>query len=180
MNEMNFIVRVFGYSDDLVDIEGSSYPEFEIDCFDRDVRLWFDDGTIILVSYSQDGIWKICVEKQGYAPQKLTACEDEDSDIYSDVFEINAEVVKHQVVRKGIKTRGTAMTLDEAIAHAEEVAGEDPCTECSKEHGQLAEWLRMLDGVNKIADEYGVHQTEWTDADSADAFHRILRIIGRG
>ena len=100
MNEMEFIVRVFGYSDDLVDIEGSSYSEYEIDCFDRDVRLWFDDGTVILVSYSNDGIWKIKVENWGDAPQKLSICEDEDADLYSDVFEINAEVVKHQVIRK--------------------------------------------------------------------------------
>ena len=100
MSEMEFIVRVFGYSDDLVDIEGSSYSEYEIDCFDRDVRLWFDDGTVILVSYSNDGIWKIKVENRGDAPQKLTVCEDEDADLYSDVFEINAEVVKHQVIRK--------------------------------------------------------------------------------
>ena len=101
MNERNdFIVRVFGYSDDLVDIEGSSYPEYEIDCFDRDVRLWFDDGTVIRVSYGQAGIWKIKVENQGDAPQKLTVCEDEDADLYSDVLDINAEVIRHQVIRK--------------------------------------------------------------------------------
>ena len=141
--------------------------------------LFRSDDTVILVRYSDAGIWKITVERQGNAPQRLTACGDEDADIYSDVFEINAEVIKHQVVRKGIKTRGTAMTMDEAIAHAEEVAERNPCTECSKEHGQLAEWLRMLDGIQKIADEHDERQTEWTDADSADAFHRILRIIGR-
>lgn len=33
------------------------------------------------------------------------------------------------------------MTLDEAIQHAEEVAMSG-CTECHKEHGQLAEWLK--------------------------------------
>ena len=96
----DFIVTVFGYSDDLVDIEGSSYPEYEIDCFDRDVRLWFDDGTVILISYAQTGVWKICVEDQGDAPQRLTVCDAEDADIYSDIFEINAEVIRHQVIRK--------------------------------------------------------------------------------
>ena len=35
------------------------------------------------------------------------------------------------------------MTLDEAIEHAEERAHQD-CTECVKEHAQLAEWLREL------------------------------------
>lgn len=35
------------------------------------------------------------------------------------------------------------MTLDEAIAHAEEVAT-TICDKCAKEHRQLAEWLREL------------------------------------
>lgn len=41
--------------------------------------------------------------------------------------------------RKG----GGGMTLDEAIEHAEERAHQD-CTECAREHAQLAEWLREL------------------------------------
>ena len=48
------------------------------------------------------------------------------------------------------------MTLDEAIAHCEEVAekarndadsgyyDEDKCLDCAKEHEQLAEWLTEL------------------------------------
>ena len=35
------------------------------------------------------------------------------------------------------------MTLDEAIQHAREVA-ESGCSECCKEHEQLAEWLEEL------------------------------------
>lgn len=35
------------------------------------------------------------------------------------------------------------MTLDEAIEHANQVAGET-CGECSAEHRQLAEWLETL------------------------------------
>ena len=34
------------------------------------------------------------------------------------------------------------MTLNEAIAHAEERA--QGCTECAQEHAQLAGWLREL------------------------------------
>ena len=38
------------------------------------------------------------------------------------------------------------MTLDEAIAHAREVAENrnDLCDECRREHAQLAEWLEEL------------------------------------
>ena len=60
------------------------------------------------------------------------------------------------------------MTLDEAIKHAEEVAKEkeneaqdleysklgwrheaNPCSECAKEHRQLAEWLKELKQLKK-------------------------------
>lgn len=36
------------------------------------------------------------------------------------------------------------MTLDEAIARAEEQAKAIPCKECALEHKQLAAWLREL------------------------------------
>ena len=38
------------------------------------------------------------------------------------------------------------MTLDEAIAHADEVAGARD-TECRRDHKQLADWLRELKGL---------------------------------
>lgn len=37
-----------------------------------------------------------------------------------------------------------AMTIDEAIRHAEDKARELGCTECAQEHRQLAAWLREL------------------------------------
>ena len=38
------------------------------------------------------------------------------------------------------------MTLDEAIAHCEEVASDRAgcANDCAQEHGQLAEWLKEL------------------------------------
>ena len=36
------------------------------------------------------------------------------------------------------------MTLDEAIAHALEVASTNKCRECADDHRQLAEWLQEL------------------------------------
>ena len=98
------MVKVYGYSDDLVEIEGSQYKEDEIDCYDRNVRLRFSDGTVILISYSKSwfGIWKIEVEQKGTAEQWLTTCvdQDPDEDPYSDVLELDAEVVGHEVVDK--------------------------------------------------------------------------------
>ena len=35
------MLKVYGQSDDLVIIEGAKYPDDEIDCFNRDVRITF-------------------------------------------------------------------------------------------------------------------------------------------
>ena len=94
------MVRVYGASDDLVEITGSDYPEKEIDCYDANVRLWFSDGTVILVGYPKKdlGVWWVKVEERGSAFFCLHICRDENADPYSDMFEIEAEVVRHEVV----------------------------------------------------------------------------------
>lgn len=92
---------VYGASDDLVEIENTSYIDDEIGCYDRDVRIWFDDGTVIRCGYSKPDIavWYIVVEHTGTAKQYLTVCNDEMADIYSDIFEIDAEPVRHAIVK---------------------------------------------------------------------------------
>ena len=95
------MVRIYGASDDLVEIEGSEYEENEIGCYDSDVRIWFADGTIILVQYGKPdfgGVLSIKIEKRGFARQSLQICEDEDADIYSDIFEIDSEIIQHYVL----------------------------------------------------------------------------------
>lgn len=96
------MIKIRGVSDDLVEIYGSCYREDEIGCFDADVRIRFLDGTIIRVGYPKDGkaIWWIEVEKQGTAKQVLTICDDEDSDVYSDIFEIDSEIKSHSVIKQ--------------------------------------------------------------------------------
>lgn len=96
------MVRVYGASDDLVEIEGAEYPYDEVGCFDSDVRIWFDDGTIIRVGYGKNNlaIWFIEVEKEGLANTNLFICEDETANIYSDIFEIEAKFLKCEVIHK--------------------------------------------------------------------------------
>ena len=45
------MIKIYGCSDDLVEIYGSVYKEDEIGCFDHDVRIRFFDGTIIRIGY---------------------------------------------------------------------------------------------------------------------------------
>ena len=96
------MVKVYGASDDLVEIENSKYKEDEIGCYDHDVRIRFLDGTVIRVGYPKEGlaIWWIEIEKQGTAEQKLTICDDEDARIYSDIFEIDSEIKSHSVIKQ--------------------------------------------------------------------------------
>lgn len=96
------MVVIHGASDDLVEIVGSAYVPNEIDCYDKDVKITFADGTIIRIGYPKmdKAIWGITVEKQGSAWQNLTVCNNENDQYYTDVFEIDAEVEKHEIVGK--------------------------------------------------------------------------------
>ena len=91
------MVKVYGYSDDNLVIEGASSPYDELSCYESVAKIWFSDGTIIKCGYGKagQGIWWIDVVQEGTAEYKLTTCNDENAEIYSDVFEIDAEYVKH-------------------------------------------------------------------------------------
>lgn len=89
-------VTIYGYSDDLVEIENSQYKEDEIDCYDKAIRFFFVDGTIISICYAQGGVWKITHEAIGKAWYELTRCENDDDDAYSDVFKINSEIISYE------------------------------------------------------------------------------------
>ncbi len=93
------MLKVYGYSDDNLVIEGAPYPADEIDCFDSVVSVRFSDGTLIKAGYGKDhlGVWWIKAIEKGTAKQTLTECFDEDAEIYSDIFEIDAEYVSHEV-----------------------------------------------------------------------------------
>lgn len=95
------IVKVYGASVDLVIIEGSAYKEDEIGCFGKDVRIRFLDGTVIRAGYPKPdaGIWWIDVERKGIAAQRMDVCNDEDAQIYSDVFCIDSEIESHSVIK---------------------------------------------------------------------------------
>ena len=96
------MAKVYGYSDDIVCIEHIDGGCTEVDCFDSDVRLRFVDGTTIRVGYPKADIavWWIEKEKQGTAFSELRYCTDEDAKIYSDIFEIDAELKSYSVIKQ--------------------------------------------------------------------------------
>ena len=95
------IVKIYGASDDLVEIEGSDYED-EIGCYDSNVRIRFVDGTQIRIGYPKNGqaIWWIEVEKKGTADQELKICNDEEDDPYSDVFMIDSEIKWYRLLEQ--------------------------------------------------------------------------------
>lgn len=109
------MTKVFGCSDDLLEIEGSQYPDDEIGCYDSEVVIAFVDGTVIRCGYGKPdlGVWYIKVEHQGEAAQTLNICEDEDADVYSDIFEIDAEIAEHWVIDKNTALPQQALQMME-------------------------------------------------------------------
>ena len=79
-------IKIYGYSDDIVEIEGDSRWDDEYDCYDQDVIIYFNDCTVLRMHY--DGAWKATVENKGAAKYTITPLIEND-DYYSDLFEIH-------------------------------------------------------------------------------------------
>lgn len=96
------MVKIYGHSDDLVEIEGSNYCENEIECYFQDVIISFEDGTQIRIGYSKEdlAVWYIVVEIEGTAEHNLYICNDEYAEVYSDIFEIDSEITSHRLEGK--------------------------------------------------------------------------------
>ena len=83
------MIKVSGYSDDVVEIEGvKNYPDNEIDAYDQDVIIHFCDNTVLRMTY--DGTWKAIVENQGTAKHTIEKLVKND-DYYSDLFTIETD-----------------------------------------------------------------------------------------
>lgn len=66
-------------------------------------------------------------------------------------------------------------TLDEAILHCYEKAGQMPLCDCSKEHVQLAHWLEELKAYREAVKWVERHDEELSD--NTDEWHGIYRAI---
>ncbi len=95
------MIEVYGQSDDILVLDGAPYPANEIGCWNSTVMVSFSDGTVIEAGYPKDGkaVWWIQVRKKGTAKQTLIECDDEDAEIYSDIFQIDAELRSWEVMQ---------------------------------------------------------------------------------
>ena len=101
------VTTVYGCSDDLIELDGAIYDEF--DAYDRDSHLKFDNGAVLAVAYDRDGdgIWRIENPRE-HPSVTITRCEDRDGytgpdgDIYSDLATVTgATSVKHRAIKRG-------------------------------------------------------------------------------
>ena len=96
------MIKVYGCSDDLVECEGAEYPNDEIGCYNHDVVIVFKDGTEIKVGYPKrmGAIWWIKILHTGTADHSVSYCDDEEAEIYSDVFIIDSDINSIAIVPK--------------------------------------------------------------------------------
>ena len=92
-----FYTKVFGYSDDVLYIESDEVNK-EIDCFEEDVEVYFSDGTVILFTYTSEGLWKCEVTNVGTALYEVIEADNAYSDNYSDIFYIHADFKRYEKV----------------------------------------------------------------------------------
>jgi hypothetical protein len=88
-------LKVYGSSDDLIEIEGDIYDEYCVN-FDSDndeVILALSNGIALAIKYNDCGLWKISQIAGNPSDVKFThIATDPDSDAYSDVAEISKDV----------------------------------------------------------------------------------------
>ena len=96
------MIRIYGASDDIVEIEGDIIEEFSLYKNDDGNRKWvfaISDGTLLGIEY--DGLWRIKVILPGLAEYKKTfEAIDPDSDKYSDVIELTKQTINWIVLVK--------------------------------------------------------------------------------
>lgn len=91
---MGFL-KIYGASDDLVEIEGDM--EDEIPCYEQDVEILVNDGTRLRAHYGTGGMWRLSVVQTGTETTVThTPASDPDTN-YTDMVTLeNSSVEKLQ------------------------------------------------------------------------------------
>ena len=79
------MIRVYGASDDLIEVDGDIREEFNPNGDERDSVLAFSDGTVLTIQYTSEGIWRIARIAVGAADYSHTQAPPDEDENYSDV-----------------------------------------------------------------------------------------------
>lgn len=87
------MIKIYGGSDDLIEIEGDLTEEFNIGAGDQQPKLLaFSDGTLLRIVYGDEGIWRITPLVRGSAVYtKEFEATDADGE-YSDVVTLDGDI----------------------------------------------------------------------------------------
>jgi hypothetical protein len=85
------MLKVYGQSDDLIEVEGDIREEFNPDYDDPKLLVATSNGVVMRIFYDDDGIWRITILK-GHDKVKLTQCKGDDDEDYSDIAVIEDDV----------------------------------------------------------------------------------------
>lgn len=78
--------KIYGASDDLIEIEGAISDE--INCYNhkRPIKMTFSDGTVATIFYNDNGIWVIFIKNKGDLFEKIIKNIEPE---YSDILVMN-------------------------------------------------------------------------------------------
>jgi hypothetical protein len=83
-------LTIYGASDDLIEVDGDISEEFAYLGEDRHPNsgdgdlLAFSDGTVLRITYTASGVWRIAPVVRGSADLKIDQAPEDDDDNYTD------------------------------------------------------------------------------------------------
>lgn len=87
-------VTLHGASDDLIELDGAIVEEFNHYNDERHegALVAFSDGTVLRITYTRAGIWRIALVAAGAAELNIVQAPEDDSRNYSDVATLTGAV----------------------------------------------------------------------------------------
>lgn len=86
-------VKIYGASDDLIEVEGDVREEFYSvtlnDDDDEGGLLAFSNGTVLRIVYTREGLWRITPVAGEVSVEQ---CIEETDDLYSDIAEVPGDI----------------------------------------------------------------------------------------
>ena len=82
------------------------------------------------------------------------------NDQEDDMVHVQFGVVDQYTLCSRLNYELTPLSIDEAIAHCVEIAQKESCTQCAKDHQQLADWLMELKDLRAELNDNAIYIAE--------------------
>ena len=105
-------VKLYGASDDLLEIDGHINDEIYVDC-EKKTTIVVSDGSVFQLSYDSEGCWRFKCKEKGTAGNQLEPAIDGDAERrpggesgYSDILTLTGDIKWIRVRGKMLKVKG--------------------------------------------------------------------------